>query len=1276
MDTRPNGTRRKARLGRPERFVDPQAGPVERLAWELRQLRDRSGAPSYRALAKESHYSASTLAEAAKGERLPSLAVVLAYARVCGGEKAEWEARWLAASRAVQGPSATAQDGDKDRADGGDPAHCPYLGLAAFGTGDADIFFGRSELVSHLVRHVGDHRLTAVVGASGSGKSSLLRAGLLPRLDESWHTAPLVPGDHPLRALALAVCALTGGDAEALSRALADEPAALGIALDTWLVTQPADRRVVLVVDQFEELFTTCADVGEREAALACLAWTAGDRTAVDGTADGHTAGDGAAGAGAAEARVRVVISVRADFYDRCLAHPALAAALRSGAQLPVGAPTRAELRDIVVEPAARAGVVVDPDLLEAVLAEATGQPGALPLVAHAMRETWTRHRGTVLRLADYRATGGMRGAITQTAEAMYAALPPGHQEAMRLLFLRLTAPGEGTEDTRRRLARKELDGLADAATVDDLLHRLAAARLIVLADGTVDVAHEAVIRAWPRLRHWLDVDREALRTHRRLTQAALTWNELQRDPGALYRGAQLATAWSWSRTRGAALNRLESAFLDASTAADGQRGRRRRRTVVALAVLTVLSLVLAVTAFVQGEQSDAQRRVAVSRERAAQSRQLLETQPEAAALVALEGYRTARTTEARGSLLSAYAAYSSNQFTGHTGTVTAVAYAPDGRTLATGSADHTVKLWDTTTHRMLATLTGHTGIVNTVAFSPDGRTLASAGADRTVRLWDVASDRTTGILTGHTGAVSSAVFSPDGHTLATAGYDQTARLWDVASQRALTTLTGHAGSVRAVAYAPDGRTLATSGADHTVKLWDTTTHRMLATLTGHTGAVGTVAFSPDGRTLASAGADRAVRLWDVASHDTTAVLNGHTQEVSQAAFTADGRTLTTIGQDNTVALWDVAERRLTATLHETNTSAPALALSPDGNELATTATDNIVHTWDLKSRQIAATFSATNDLDTLATVSTYAPDGRTLAIGHTDGSVTSWTTAPLRPAVTFAAHSQGIMHLAFSPDGLLLAAASSDRTARLWDAASGRPVATLEGHTDQVSSVAFSPDGRTLATSSLDTTVRLWDVATHQTTAVLQGHTSLVSKAVFAPDGRTLATAGYDGTVRLWDLATHRTVAVLSENTNAIASLAFSPDGRTLATGSSDATVRLWDVAQRRTVATLTGHINTVFSVTFSADGRTLASTDASGTVCLWDVASQQVTALLVGHTRAVHTAAFSPDQSTLLTAASDGARLWPTDADRTADRICDLSRSNHWPESLSGSATGDTCR
>ncbi|MFD4531689.1 cytochrome D1 domain-containing protein [Kitasatospora sp. NPDC058397] len=1264
MDTRPNGTRRKARLGRPERFVDPQAGPVERLAWELRQLRDRSGAPSYRVLAKESHYSASTLAEAAKGERLPSLAVVLAYARVCGGEQAEWEARWQAASRAVQGPSATAQDGGTDRADGGGPALSPYLGLAAFGTGDADIFFGRSELVSHLVRHVGEHRLTAVVGASGSGKSSLLRAGLLPRLDEAWHTAPLVPGDRPLRALALAVCALTGGDAEALSRALADEPAALGIALDTWLVTQPADRRVVLVVDQFEELFTTCADAGEREAALACLAWTAGERTT----------GDGAAGA--AEARVRVVISVRADFYDRCLAHPALAAALRSGAQLPVGAPTRAELRDIVVEPAARAGVVVDPDLLEAVLAEATGQPGALPLVAHAMRETWTRRRGAVLRLADYRATGGMRGAITQTAEAMYAGLPPGHQEAMRLLFLRLTAPGEGTEDTRRRLAREELDGLADAATVDDLLHRLAAARLIVLADGTVDVAHEAVIRAWPRLRHWLDVDREALRTHRRLTQAALTWHELRRDPGALYRGAQLATARGWSRTGGAALNRLESAFLDASTAADDQRGRRRRRTVVALAVLTVLSLVLAVTAFVQGAQSDAQRRIAVSRERAAQSRQLLETQPEAAALVALEGYRAAHSTEARSSLLSAYAAYSSNQFTGHTGAVTAVAYAPDGRTLATGSADHTVKLWDTTTHRLLATLTGHTGIVNTVAFSPDGRTLASAGTDRTVRLWDVASGRTTGILTGHTGVVSSAAFSPDGRTLATAGYDQTARLWDVASQRALTTLTGHTGAVRAVAYAPDGRTLATGSADHTVKLWDTTTHRLLATLTGHTGTVGTVAFSPDGRTLASAGADRTVRLWDLASHDTTTILNGHTQEVSQAAFTADGRTLTTIGQDNTVALWDVAERRLTATLHETNTSAPALALSPDGNELATTATDHIVHTWDLKTRRIAATFSATNDLEAVATVAAYAPDGRTLAIGHTDGSVTLWTTTPPRPLVTFPAHSQDIMHLAFSPDGLLLATASSDRTARLWDAASGRPVATLEGHTDQVSGVAFSPDGRTLATSSLDTTVRLWDVATHQTTAVLQGHTSLVSKAVFAPDGRTLATAGYDGTVRLWDVATHRTLAVLSENTNAIASLAYSPDGRTLATGSSDATVRLWDVAQRRAVAALTGHINTVFSVTFSSDGRTLASTDASGTVCLWDVASQQVKALLVGHTRAVHTAAFSPDQSTLLTAAGDGARLWPTDADRTADRICDLSRTNHWPGSLSGTTTGEACR
>ncbi|MED7952152.1 nSTAND1 domain-containing NTPase [Streptomyces sp. BE303] len=1221
MDARPDGTRRQARLGRPERFVDPQAGPVERLAWELRQLRDRAGAPSYRALAKASHYSASTLAEAAKGERLPSLAVVLAYARVCGGGQAEWQARWEAASRALRGPSAGAGAGGEDRADGSAPARDPYLGLAPFGTADAGLYFGRSELVGDLVRLVDRHRLTAVVGASGSGKSSLLRAGLLPRLDESWHTALLAPGDRPLRALASAVCALTGGDTEALARVLAGEPEALGIALDTWLVTQPADRRAVLVIDQFEELFTTCPDAGEREAVLACLALTADDRTACDPVA-GHRAAAG---------RVRFVISVRADFYDRCLAHPELAGALRRGAQLPVGTPTRGELRDIVTEPAAGAGVVVEPELLEAVLSEATDQPGALPLVAHAMREAWTRRSGDVLRLADYQATGGMRGAITQTAEAVYAGLPPGHQEAMRMLFLRLTAPGEGTEDTRRRLARAELDGLADAGTIDDLLHRLAAARLIVLSDGTVDVAHEAVIRSWPRLRHWLDVDREALRAHRRLTQAARTWHELHRDPGALYRGAQLAGARGCSRSGGSTLNRLEAAFVAASTTADDRLSRRRRWTVVALAVLTVLSLVLAATAYVQKTQSDAQRRIAVSHERAAQSRQYLEKEPETAALVALEGYRAARTTEARGSLLSAYGAYTSRQFAGHGSAVLAVAYSPDGRTLATGSADHTVKLWDTATHRMLATLTGHGSTVMTVAFSPDGRTLASAGADRTVRLWDVSSGRTKGVLTGHTD------------------------------------------SVRSVAYLPDGHTLVTGGADRTVNLWDTVTPRMSSTFLGHTGAVTTVAVSPDGSTLATGSADRTVRLWSLTSYTGTAVLDGHAQEVSQVAFTADGRTLATIGQDGTFAWWDVAERRMTDRFHETNSTAPALALSPDGTELATTAADHIVHTWDVRTRRTTATIGTA---DGTTTVAAYAPDGRTLAVGHVEGSVTLWATDPPRPLATFTAHDQDIMHLAFSPDGQLLATVSSGNTVRLWDAASGRPVASLEGHTGSVSSVAFSPDGRTLATSSYDRTVRLWDLATHRPTAVLQGHTNMVARAVFSPDGRTLATSSYDRTVRLWDLASRAEFAVLPEDTAALTALAYSPDGRTLATGSADATVRLWNLAQRRIVATLTGHINTVFSAAFSADGRTLATTDASGRVCLWDVAGQRITARLDGHTRGVHGAAFSPDRSSLLTVGSDGLRLWPTDADRIADRVCELSRTNRWFGLFPEAALGDVCR
>ncbi|MFH8348191.1 hypothetical protein [Streptomyces sp. NPDC018045] len=1297
------GGQHKPRLGRPERPVDPQAGPVERLAWELRQLRQRAGTPSYRTLAKTAHYSASTLAEAAKGERLATLDVVLAYAQACGGDRAEWEARWRAAAGAGDDAPVTPR--------------CPYPGLAAFEAANAAEYFGRATLTKELSGRVEQHPLTVVFGASGSGKSSLLRAGLLPHLGAPWRPVLLTPGARPLGALAEAVARLvaepdppdggtrvpdtvpTAGEpatapaaadedpgttapagpaseppartearteprtpeprprtpedhAATLRRRMDQDPAALDLALRTWLAARPATARVLLVIDQFEEAFTLCADEAERTAFLGAVA--------------GLARSD--------DRRIRLAVGIRADFYARCFVHPGLVAALRTAAQLPVGPPSRAELRDIIAEPAVRAGVQVDADLVEAVLAEAAGQPGALPLVGHAMREAWHRRRGDTLRLADYRATGGMRGAVAQTAERMYDEAAPRQRDVMRAVFLRLTALGEGTEDTRRRLARRELDGLAGPQEIDGLLRQLAAARLVVLSEGTVEVAHEAVIRAWPRLRHWLDEDREALRTHRRLTAAAEAWHELDRDAGALYRGAQLAGAQTWARRHGFALNALERDFLRSATGADRRRGRRARWLTASLSALLVLALIAAGVAFQQRADAERQRRIAVSRQYAAEAAELRREQPQAAALTALYGYRQAATVEARGSLLSAYAAYRANQFTGHTGVVNAVAFSPDGRTLATGSVDRTVKLWDTATDRMLATLIGHVGSVYALAFSPDGRVLATAGDDGTVRLWDVAGRRLLGVLTGPSGRVMSLSFSHDGRTLASGSTGKAVRLWDVASRRPVADLTGHTGNVSAVAFSPDGKVLASAGDDRTVRLWDARTHRPLAVLTGHLQQVLALAFSRDGRTLASGGGDRTVRLWDVAGRRETGQLAGTADRITALAWSPDRRTLAVSSYDGIVRLWDVEARRAREKFTARAESASALSWARDGSALAAPSDDDTgtVRLWRvagqgperLGGRQSAITAVAVS------------PDGRIIAAAGSE--LTLWSADRPRPLRTLGTPPGVITSLVFSPRNDVFASVHADRAVRLWDARTGRLLATLRGHTNTVRQVAFSPDGSSLATVGDDRNLFLWGVAGHRRTAArkLAGSGSAVA---FAPDGRTLAiteNADNRGTVRLRDTATLDETARFTGRSYPIFAAAFAPDGRTLATSGTDHDILLWDVPGRRPAGRLRGHASSIASLAFSRDGRTLASGGDDDTVRLWDVAARRTSAVLSGHTGSVLSLSFWPDGQALISGSADGTvREWYIVVADAAETICRLSREGHWAQTARGVPSDWNC-
>ena len=1177
----------------------------------------------------------------------------------------------------ARSPSPAESEPSRDPAIAEDGTPSPYKGLATFEPEDAHLFFGREALtatvLTRLAERIADPGLLVLIGPSGSGKSSLLRAGVLPAMargvlagdDENRPWLLITPGEHPVGELAEWTASLAGISAGSVHDDVLADPGRYPRVVRQALRQQPgrADR-LILVVDQFEEVFTQCHEEAERRAFIEALC-------------------------AAAESVAVVVIGVRADFYPQCAAYPELVAALQNNQTIePMSA---AEVREAIERPARAAGLELGPGLMEVLLADlgagsgtASGRghaAGALPLLSHALYMTWRRRQAGELTVAGYRASGGIAGAVAATAKAIHDGLDKDGRAEMRRLLLRLVTIGDGTEDTRRRVSRDELfphGGTRDSPVLD----RLVAERLVTVHETTVEITHEALLSAWPLLRTWLNEDREGLRVHRRLTLDAAAWHDLGRDPGSVYRGTRLDNAREWTAdpANESDLSPLEREFLRAGTEMrarqeESARRRVRRLRILAsgLAVALVLVVVAGGVAFWQRRSAVAERQVALSRQLAADSTVLIAGDPDLASLLAIQAYRTSRSSEAVASLYAAAGLPLRHRLTGHTDTVDSVAFSPDGRTLATGSFDGTVRLWDVATGTTRTTLSDRTRAVRSVAFSPDGRTLATGSFDGTVRLWDVATGTTRSTLMGHTAQVLSVMFSPDGRTLATASFDHTVRLWDVATGTIRTILRDHTRAVLSVAFSPDGNTLASGGEDHTVRLWDVARGTTRTTLRDHTQAVQSVAFSPDGRTLATASSDHTVRLRNAATGTTRTTLRDRTRAVRSVAFSPDGRTLATGNDDGTVRLWDPATGTTRTTITGHTGQVLSAVFSPDGRSLATGSEDHTARLWDVAVGTTRTTLAGHGGAVQSVV---FSPDGRTLATG--DGTARLWDVATGTTRTTLAGHGGAVQSVVFSSDGRTLATAGFGGTVRLWDVATGTTRATLTG---QALTMAFSPDGRTLATGSNDGTVRLWDVATGTIRATLTGN---AGQLAFSPDGRTLAIgSNRDGTVRLFNAATRTVRTVLTGHTAQALSVVFSPDGRTLATASFDHTVRLWDVATGTTRTTLSDRTRAVDSVAFSPDGRTLATASLGGTVRLWDVATGTIRATLTGHTDTVHSVAFSPDGRTLATGSNDTTvRLWDVSLPGlpvAINRICRAVHRDFTPQErsayLQGRSTGTAC-
>jgi WD40 repeat protein/transcriptional regulator with XRE-family HTH domain len=1249
----------------------------------------------------------------------------------------------------------------------------PYKGLRAFGEADADDFFGRETLVQELLGRLAEAgdpitgagqelaRFLAVVGPSGGGKSSAVKAGLIPALrrgglpgSEKWFIVDMLPGAHPWEELEAALLRVAVNPPPSLLAQLRQDERGLLRAVRRVL---PADEatELVLVLDQFEEIFTLVEDEAERARFLDSLVTAVLDP----------------------RSRLRLVITMRADFIHRALEYIDFGELLRQRAEfvLPL---TPDELELAIARPAEHVGLVLEPGLVASIMRDVGEQPGTLPLLQYALTELFERRQGRLLSLAAYQASGGVSGALARRAEELYASLETAGQEAARQLFLRLVTPGEGGEDTRRRVLRAELEGLTDGrgttiatsghlandnrpttadshsgppgrrqptdggngyerttvvgrpsavggpfSAMDQVIDLYGRYRLLtfdhdpVTRGPTVEVAHEALLRAWGRLREWLEAGRADVRLQRLLAAGAREWLAAGRDPSFLLRGTRLTQFESWAASSAVALTADERAYLEASLA-DRQARRaqaRRAQTVLRalrafLGVAAVIAFALAILAFnaratAQHERDKAQREADVNHSLVladSAQRAYENGESDLALALALEAVAMDQPPpEAQRALTTvAYGRGTRAILQEHGNAIKSLAFSPDGQTALSASCGRLdaqnhctqgeVILWDLKAGAELRRLQGHSDWVNGVAFSPDtlavrgtgGETALSASADGTLILWDVTTGSIIRRFEGHTSGVNGVAFSSDGQTALSGSDDGSLFLWDVASGEIIRRFEGHTKGVTRVAFSPDtpegtsGTTALSGSYDNSLILWDVGTGQAIRRLEGHVDWITGLAFHPNGRTALSTSYDMTLRQWDLETG----------QELRQQFFPAnadavalspDGR-LAVFDWMQEVRLWDIGKwREAGRLLGHTSNDVWAIAVSPDGRLALSGADDGELRLWNLAEQ---------GELRRLPTDGTplwavaVSHDGRRLLVSDSSGNTLVYDVRngqlvqrlpgdiPVSPNA-----------LAFSPDDRTALVGSGDfftgalaTSLVLWDLASGQPVHRFEGHTQMVRSLAFSPDGRSALAGSQTTDINLggdlilWDMQTGQLIRRFDD-TDDIAGIAFSADGRRAVTGSvYGSNVSIWDVASGRAMRRFESHEGFVLAVAFGPGEQTILYASGNGALVLLDAETGQVLRRYLGHDNAAWGLDVSPDGRYAISGSEDSTVILWDFETGELLRRFTGHTGWVSDVAFSRDGQTAFSVSDDGSLIQWQVADPPLEELIAWVHANRYVRDL----------
>jgi WD40 repeat protein len=1134
----------------------------------------------------------------------------------------------------------------------------PYQGLAAFEEEDADFFFGQENFVNQLVEVTHQQPLVGVIGPSGSGKSSVVFAGLIPKLrkEGNWLIEIFRPGKDPFLPLAFALVRQLEPEAGETHKMRE----AMGLASDfqqgritvkqviSQILERNPGKRVLLVADQFEELYTLCPVEEEQERFNNELL------TAIT------------------QENVTLVFTLRADFYGYVLSHRPFRDALEQYTPQLLSSMKREELQQAIELPAQKLEVQLEENLTQRILDDVGQEPGNLPLLEFALTQLWEKQKHRRLTHQAYEEIGGIKRAIIKTAEQIYNQLSPQEQEQVRNIFVRLTrlddrsVRSEQHRDTRRRVAMKELVPLdSNTGVIKDLVRRLADERLVVTSvDGVtgreeVEVVHEALIQYWSRLQEWLNKDRENLQLRERIRQQALDWQLQTKDELLLLQGGRLEDAIAISKHQPTFFNQLEDSYIKGCLKLRERKHRqevnRLRKWVGALSAALLVAVGSGGVAFINYQEANKQTILANLRLNAATMEDQLASNPidtlvlaiadagksqkelgevipavQASLYTAINTVRERYRIQAHEKLYSVALNQKENMivtggldgtiglwdlqgnaiiqpFKVHEGGFVSVAFSPDGKKIVSGSEDSTVRLWDLKGNPIGKPFKGHGKTVWSVAFSPDGKKIVSGSEDSTVRLWDLKGNPIGKPFKGHGKTVNSVAFSPDGKKIVSGSEDSTVRLWDLQGKLIGQPFKGHNGQVWSVVFSPDSKKIVSGSEDSTVRLWDLQGKPIGQPFKGHNSEVNSVAFSPDGQTIVSGSNDDTIRLWNLEGQPISEPLKGHITFVYSVGFNPSGSMIISGSLDGTVRFWDAKPNLFGKPLKSHNDKVMSVAFSPiskntaQGVEqvLVSGSLDTTIQLWNISGKAIGIPFKIQTPQQVRSVA--FSPDGQIIASGGKDSTVRLWDLKGNPIGKPFRGHSQGIYSIAFSPDGQMIASGGEDNTVRLWDLR-GNPIGKpFRGHSQVIFSVAFSPDGQMIASGSDDNTVRLWDLKGNPIGKPFQGHKYSVNKVSFSLDGKIIASASRDETIRLWDLKGNPIGKPFEGHSGNIFSLAFSPDGQMIVSGGKDQTVRLWNIQGNQILEPLKGHEGSISSVAFSSDGTLIASAGRDTTVRVW---------------------------------------------------------------------------